>query len=160
MSASCGPHQRKSGKRELRTVPMLVRRVCDHSSGGPSGVFDQSLPRMSAAISPAPARIRLCSTSTTAPTLYCHEHSIWPSLQRSTRDLGKEYVFDVPAGRTGPEHLRDETEGAIVLAMGAHVPRLRRADGIDDCRLPHRGPDARNESACRGADRDSRPIRI
>src|SRR5688500_1636890 len=51
MLMSCGPHHSIIGNRLPRQMLTAVRRLCGHLSIGPIGVFDQSSPRMRAAMS-------------------------------------------------------------------------------------------------------------
>ena len=55
------------GKRELRQVLTVVRRLCGQRLTGPSGVFDQSVALISAPISPPPARTVSASRSGLSP---------------------------------------------------------------------------------------------
>src|SRR6266849_5909003 len=50
------PHQSEMGKREFRQMLTAILRASAHVSGGPSSVSDQDFARMSAPISPPPAR--------------------------------------------------------------------------------------------------------
>src|SRR5512146_2090604 len=50
------PHQTRIGNREWRHVLTVVRRLCGHPETGPNGVDAQSIDRISAPISPPPAR--------------------------------------------------------------------------------------------------------
>jgi hypothetical protein len=49
------------GKREARQTLKTVLKLCGHREGGPTGVSDQSMARISAPISPPPANT--CSIS-------------------------------------------------------------------------------------------------
>src|SRR6185312_8575175 len=51
-----GPHQSSSGKRLASRKLTIIFKLGDQLSGGPSAVLDQSCARMSAPISPPPAR--------------------------------------------------------------------------------------------------------
>src|ERR1700679_2068578 len=53
---SCGPHQMNIGWLVLSSSRTAVRRLCGQVSGRPSGLNDQSWARISAPISPPPAR--------------------------------------------------------------------------------------------------------
>src|SRR5580704_1233679 len=53
---SCGPHQMNIGWLVLSRIRTAVRRLCGQVSGGPSGLADQGYARVSAPISPPPAR--------------------------------------------------------------------------------------------------------
>src|ERR1700730_8008902 len=51
-----GPHHSDMGKRELRQMLTAIFRASGQVSGGPSSVSDHDFARMSAPISPPPAR--------------------------------------------------------------------------------------------------------
>lgn len=52
-----GPHHTRMGNREQRQVLTTVRSDCGHEETGPSAVFDQSVRRISRAISLSPGKI-------------------------------------------------------------------------------------------------------
>src|SRR4051794_16417409 len=56
MWSSSRPHQSTMENLLLRTTPVMVFRLRGQVATGPSFVFDQSIERMSAPISPPPAR--------------------------------------------------------------------------------------------------------
>src|ERR1700728_2545564 len=53
---SCGPHQMNIGWLVFSRIRKAVRRLCGQVSGLPSGLADQLYARVSAPISPPPAR--------------------------------------------------------------------------------------------------------
>src|SRR5580692_7205776 len=55
------PHHSDMGKRELRQMLTTILRASGQVSGGPSGVSPQDFARMSAPISPPPARNALAA---------------------------------------------------------------------------------------------------
>lgn len=72
---SLGPQAIRIGKVEDRHRLTEVRRLCGQLTGGPSGVFDQSIERISAPISPPPDS--QLNSSFTAGWGDCESGMIW-----------------------------------------------------------------------------------
>src|SRR6478752_3079018 len=60
---NCSPHHTNIGWRDVSTIRMHVFRLCGQSWTGPSGVFDHSIARKRAPVSPPPAKISLRSAT-------------------------------------------------------------------------------------------------
>src|SRR5215471_10718977 len=95
------------GKLDARHRLTVVRRLCGHLSSGPSGVFDQSMERMTLPISPPPT-----------------SHSCCAALRPSSATL------EAIAPRQG---YAEKSEGAICSAGGTtprKAPRRRRGASL------------------------------